>query len=133
MPRTNQDGKDIKLVLSWLRGRHISNQELAAALDLPPSSYERRKDADDYPSFEELGTLGTAFNIPPRVLQIAFGLLHLDEVILNPDEMHQYVEQGGGEAPPVFPTQPRGATTGTITRTERRRYRRPRRPDAAPH
>jgi hypothetical protein len=90
------DGKPIRRVLEWLLDRDLTDADMAAALDVHPSHYSRHKGDDDYPSFEELNTLGGYFHVSPRVLQIAFGLLDTDALILlTEDEMKQYLEQGG--------------------------------------
>jgi len=100
VPRTNQDGKNIKLVLEWLCRRHLPPIELAAALDIPPTNYSRRKDRDDFPNYDELGRFAGYFGLSALALQIAFGLRDKDELILlDADGMRQYVEQGGGENP----------------------------------
>jgi hypothetical protein len=52
------DGKPIRRVLEWLLNRDLTDADMAAALDVHPSNYSRHKDDDDYPSFEELTTLG---------------------------------------------------------------------------
>lgn len=131
MPRTNQDGKDIKIVLEWLCRRHLSEDDLAEALDVSSSKYGRRKNDDDFPSFEELGRFANHLNLSARALQIAFGYLDPNRVLLDDDEMRQYVEQGGGEAP-FF--QWRG-TTATRQKCEPPKVKRPRfmrRDDAPP-
>ena len=69
------DGKPIRRVLEWLLNRDLTDADMAAALDVHPSNYSRHKDDDDYPSFEELTTLGAYFHVSPKMLQIAFGLL----------------------------------------------------------
>ena len=97
MAQTNMDGKPIRRVLEWLLNRDLTDADMAAALDVHPSNYSRHKDDDGYPSFEELTTLGAYFHVSPRMLQIAFGLLDTDAlVLLDEDEMNQYLEQGGG-------------------------------------
>ena len=97
MARTNMDGKPIRRVLEWLLNRDLTDADIAAALDVHPSNYSRHKDDDGYPSFGELTTLGEHFHVSPRMLQIAFGLLDTDAlVLLDEDEMKQYLEQGGG-------------------------------------
>lgn len=114
MARTNQDGKSIKLVLEWLCHRHLPDTELAAALDIPPTNYYRRRDADEYPTYEELDRFANYFNLSARALQIAFGLRDQDELAwLDEEELRQYVEQGGGKNP-LSPTLRR--TTATTTR-----------------
>src|SRR5246127_614611 len=97
MARTNMDGKPIRRVLEWFQNCEPPAADRAAALDAHPSNYSRHKDDDGYPSFEELTTLGEHFHVSPRVLQIAFGLLDTDALILlDEEEMKQYLEQGGG-------------------------------------
>src|SRR6201992_4012108 len=97
MARTITDGKPIRRVLEWLLNRDLTDADMAAALDVPPSNYSRHKDDAGYPSFEELAALGEHFHVSPRMLQIAFGLLDADAlVLLDEDEMNQYLEQGGG-------------------------------------
>src|ERR1700739_1886611 len=97
MARTNMDGKPIRRVLEWLLNRDLTDADMAAVLDVHPSNYSRHKDDDGYPSFEELTTLGEHFRGSPRILQIAFGLLNTDALILlDEDEMKQFLEQGGG-------------------------------------
>ena len=91
------DGKQIRRVLEWLLNRDLTDADMAAALDVHASNYSRHKDDEGYPSFEELATLGKHFHVSPRMLQIAFGLLDPDVLILlDEDEMKQYLEQGGG-------------------------------------
>src|ERR1700740_1380665 len=105
MARTNMDGKPIRRVLGWLLNRDLTDADMAAALDVHPSNYSRHKGDEGYPSFEELATLGGYFHVSPRMLQIAFGLLDTDALILlDEDEMKQYLEQGGGNH-----TNPTGA------------------------
>lgn len=99
MPRTNQDGKDLKLVVGWLCGRTVSDAEMAEAVGIPTTNYSRRKDSDDFPSFEDLTHVGKHFHLNPLALQVAFGYLDLNMVLLDDDGLRQYVEQGGGEMP----------------------------------
>lgn len=101
MARTNMDGKSIKLVLRWLLNREdLQDADIAVAAGLTASTYSRRKDSDDFPSFEDLDKIGKHFDISSRVLQIAFGLRDVSElVILEDDEMRQYIEQGGANHP----------------------------------
>jgi hypothetical protein len=96
MPRLNRAGKDVGRVLEWLLNRDVPDGEIGSALNLAKATYSRRKDADDFPNFAELTTLGEHFGISPRVLQLAFGWRGEDElVLLDVDELHQYMEQAG--------------------------------------
>jgi hypothetical protein len=122
MSRTNLDGKSIKLVLQWLLNRDITDADLAAGLDIPPSNYSRHKDDDSYPSYEELQKLGGAFGISGRMLQIAFGLRGLDELMLLDDtEFRQWIEQGGGNHP--SPASTRTEVPAAQHRAHRLRYK----------
>ena len=104
MPRTNQDGKDIKLVCSWFSGRIVSDAEMADASGKSTTTYSRDKDKDEFPSFEELQQIALYFRLDPLMLQVAFGYLDINMVRLSDEGLRQYVEQGGGETP-TFPTR----------------------------
>lgn len=96
MPRLNQAGKDVRRVLEWLLNRDVPDSEIGSILGLSKATYSRRKDADDFPNFAELTTLGDALAISPRVLQIAFGWRGADELILlTVEEARQYLDQVG--------------------------------------
>lgn len=96
MPRLTRTGKELGRVLEWLLNRDVPDGEIASALNLAKATYSRRKDADDFPSYAELISLGEHFGLSARVLQIAFGWRGEDELILlDIDEMRQYLEQAG--------------------------------------
>lgn len=111
MARTNADGKDVRRVLEWLLNRSLTEVELADAVGLKPATYNRNKDNDDFPTFEDLKRFGEAFGLRPRPLQIAFGHRGLDELeFLDDVELRQYLEQGGANHPhpPLFVEVRRG-------------------------
>jgi len=142
MPRLNQAGKDIRRVLEWLLNRDVPDTEIGSILGLSKATYSRRKDADDFPSYVELTTLGEALGISPRMLQIAFGWRGDDElVLLDIDELRQYHEQAGpalwstsetlrqyieehGELPPAVEhgTDPFSATVRDFANALRNRF-----------
>lgn len=95
------DGKSLRLVLRWLLNREdLQDAEIATALGVTTSSYSRHKDDEDFPSFEELDKIGKHFDLSAKMLQIAFGVRSRNElVLLNDDEMRQYIEQGGANHP----------------------------------
>ena len=73
---------------------------MASALGIRPSNYARRKDQDDFPSFEELTRLGEHFDINPLVLQISFGFLPPDAIyLLDEAGLDSYRQLGGGDFP----------------------------------
>lgn len=129
MPRTNQDGKDIRLTIGWLLGRPLSDAEMAEALDIPAATYSRRKDQDEFPSFEELQLLADKFQLHALALQVAFGYLDTHVVLLDEVGMRQYMEQGGA----LLCTkrqQDEVLDDGLVSQSSR--VRRMRRPDAPP-
>lgn len=109
----------MKLVLGWLRAHTLSDAEMADALGLPTTNYSRRKDADDFPSFEELGQLAKHFKLSPLALQVAFGYLDPAVVLLDDDGLRQYIEQGGGARPSY--RQYDGELVGPTPRRHRRK------------
>lgn len=123
MPRTNQDGKDIRLVVSWLCGRFISDAEMAEALAIPTTNYSRRKSDGDFPSFEELNKLADSFSLSALALQVAFGYLDAGVVLLDDEGMRQYVQQGGGDTP-SFPQRRDGLVNCAPAAPAPRRRRR---------
>ena len=98
--RTNFDNKPIRRVLSWLTNTDLTDADLAEALEMPTTTFSRRKDDDEFPSFEELSTLAEHFKLSERALQITFGYLGLDAMILLDEKsMWEFNEQGGGNHP----------------------------------
>lgn len=97
MPRvTNGYGNPIDSVISWLLKRPVADKEMAKAIKVSGPTYSRRKNDDNFPSFEELQLLGKHFDISPRVLQIAFGHLEDDVVsLLDEAELYDYRRVGG--------------------------------------
>lgn len=105
MSRTNFDGKPIRRVLSWLTNQDLTDSDLAAALDMPTTTFSRRKEEDNFPSYEELTRFAMKFDVSHRVLHIAFGYREIDAlVLLTEREMREYLELGGGNHP--HPTMP---------------------------
>jgi phage repressor protein C with HTH and peptisase S24 domain len=80
MARHGRGGRGLKRVLEWLLDRDVIDAEIAAALNRPPATYSRRKEAADFPTFEELDLIGPAFGINARWLQVEFGYLEIEEL-----------------------------------------------------
>ncbi|QDH91878.1 hypothetical protein SEA_PHRAPPUCCINO_40 [Mycobacterium phage Phrappuccino] len=80
MPKNSREGRGLKRVLEWVLDRDIVDAEIAGALNKPPATYSRRKDAADFPTYEELDQIGRHFGINPRWLQVEFGYLEVAEV-----------------------------------------------------
>lgn len=73
---------------------------MAEALGIPTTNYSRRKDAEEFPSFEELARVAGHFGLSALALQVAFGYLDADMVVMDDEGAKQYIEQGGGDIPP---------------------------------
>lgn len=103
--RTNFDGKPIRRVLSWLTNRDLTDADLALALNMPTTTFSRRKEEESFPSYEEISMLADHFGVCPKSLHISFGHLDIDALVLLDEKgMWQYLEQGGGNHP--HPTMP---------------------------
>lgn len=100
---TNRGGRSLKLVLSWLLNRELTDTEIARALNVQKSYYSRHKDDADFPSFRELETLAFAFNLNPVALQVSFGHRDTEELILLDREgLRQYMEISGSDRNDVY-------------------------------
>jgi hypothetical protein len=85
MPRPNRARKTLKRILEWQLNSDITDAQLGAALGMPPATFSRRKDAEGFPTFEELERIGRALHVNPRWLQVEFGYLGKDELTEPPD------------------------------------------------
>lgn len=100
MPRTDAHGHEISQAIGWLLGRNVLDKEMADALGWTAATYSRNKDEESFPTFEQLNQLADCFQLSARVLQIWFGLLTEDTILLlNDDELVQYTRLGGGSHP----------------------------------
>ena len=88
MPKTDRDRRTIRLSLSRLLGKPVRDSEIADALDLPASSYSRRKDKPDFPTFDEVRQLADRMGVDETVLLVDFG--YLDIANLNSGLQERY-------------------------------------------
>lgn len=91
----SRGGRPIKLVLSWLINRELTDTEMAEALGVKKSYYSRHKDDENFPDFHDIEKLASHFGVDPIPLQISFGYRDAEEVILLDHEgLRQYLEIG---------------------------------------
>ncbi|WNG89948.1 XRE family transcriptional regulator [Mycobacterium sp. ITM-2016-00317] len=109
MPRTDENGRQLKALLDYLLDGEIDAKDLIDALGISSSTYYRRIKEADYPSAEELRLVADRFGLSYPDLQIQFGLMSRQEI-------WQYVE-ATGRTPAAVATQP---TTTTKADTGRR-------------
>jgi hypothetical protein len=87
MPRTDENGRQLKALLGYLLDGEIDAKEIYDALGVSSSTYYRRIKDHDYPNAEELRLVADRFNLNYPDLQVRFGLMTHHEV-------QRYVESG---------------------------------------
>ena len=80
MPRTDENGRQLKALLDYLLDGEIDAKDIYDALGTSSSSYYRRIKEDDYPNAEELRRVADRFSLSYPDLQIRFGLMSRQEV-----------------------------------------------------
>lgn len=81
MPRTDENGRELQAVLSYMLNRAVPATELTVALEISRSSYDRRSgSAPDYPNAEECRLVGEHFGRNPLELMAIFGLVSPGQV-----------------------------------------------------
>ncbi len=101
MPRTDENGRQLKALLDYLLDGEIDTKDIFDALGISSSTYYRRIKDADYPNAEELRLVADRFDLSYPDLQVQFGLMSRQEV-------WQYIQATG---------QPAGAAQGaTVTR-----------------
>ncbi|WP_263993427.1 XRE family transcriptional regulator [Mycolicibacterium fallax] len=122
MPRTDENGRQLKALLDYLLDGDIEAKDIYDALGTSSSTYYRRIKEPDYPDAEELRRVADRFGLSYPDLQVRFGLMTRQEVL-------NYVESlevsGGGRTTAVR------ESTRTHTRAPRLSELRPR-SDAPP-
>jgi len=72
--------------VSRLLSRGVRDSEMAVALDVSLSTFSRRKDKPDFPSYAELRQISQRFGVDETVLLVDFG--YVDVTSLN-DQLRQ--------------------------------------------
>ena len=80
MPRTDQNGKQLKALLDYLLDGEVEAKEIYDALGISSSTYYRRIKEDDYPNAEELRRVADRLNLSYPDLQVRFGLMSRREM-----------------------------------------------------
>ena len=80
MPRTDENGRQLKALLDYLLDGDIDAKDIYDALGISSSTYYRRIKEDDYPNAEELRRVADRFALSYPDLQIQFGLTSRQEV-----------------------------------------------------
>ena len=80
VPRTDENGRQLKALLSYLLDGEVEAKEIYDALGISSSTYYRRIKEADYPTAEELRRVADRFHLSYPDLQIRFGLMSRQEV-----------------------------------------------------
>jgi hypothetical protein len=80
MPRTDENGRQLKALLDYLLDGEIDAKDIYDALGISSSTYYRRIKDEDYPNAEELRRVADRFALSYPDLQIQFGLMSRQEV-----------------------------------------------------
>jgi hypothetical protein len=128
VPRTDENGRQLKALLDYLHDGDIDAKDIYDALGTSSSTYYRRIKEDDYPNAEELRRVADRFNLNYPDLQIQFGLM-------SREELWNYIESapfsGGTALDTITEAETTTTTTPKSTKPPRLAELKPR-PDAPP-
>lgn len=108
MPRTDENGRQLKALLDYLLDGEIDAKDIFDALGISSSTYYRRIKEADYPNAEELRCISDRFGLSYPDLQIQFGLMSRQEV-------WQYIE-ATGSGPLAVATLPETTAKSEVKR-----------------
>lgn len=80
VPRTDENGRQLKALLDYLMDGDVEAKHIYDALGVSSSTYYRRLKEPDYPNAEELRRVADRFDLSYPDLQIRFGLMSRQEV-----------------------------------------------------
>jgi hypothetical protein len=80
MPRTDENGRQLKALLDYLLDGEVEAKDIYTALGTSSSTYYRRIKEPDYPSAEELRQVADTFGLSYPDMQIRFGLMTRQEL-----------------------------------------------------
>jgi hypothetical protein len=80
VPRTDENGRQLKALLDYLLDGDVEAKDIYDALGISSSTYYRRIKEQDYPDAEELRRVSDRFALSYPDLQIRFGLMSRQEV-----------------------------------------------------
>ena len=81
MPRTDENGRQLKALLDYLLDGEIDAKDVYDALGVSSSTYYRRIKEQGYPDAEELRQVADRFGLSYPDLQVRFGLMSHEEVL----------------------------------------------------
>lgn len=110
VPRTDENGRQLKALLDYLLDGDVEAKDIYDALGTSSSTYYRRIKEADYPDAEELRRVSDRFGISYPDLQIRFGLM-------SEQEVRSYIESSSTTGPALREVSDTRVTTRTTHRT----------------
>jgi hypothetical protein len=80
VPRTDENGRQLKALLDYLLDGEVDAKNIYDALGVSSSTYYRRIKEEGYPDAEELRRVADRFALSYPDLQVRFGLMSHQEV-----------------------------------------------------
>ena len=80
VPRTDDNGRQLRALLHYLLDGQLKTQQVYRALGISSSSYYRRIREDDYPNADELHKIANRLGLSFADLQIRLGFITREEL-----------------------------------------------------
>ena len=80
MPRTDENGRQLRALLNYLLDGRITNQQIYQALGISSSGYYRRIKQDDFPNADELHKIADRFRLSFPDLQVRLGFVTREDL-----------------------------------------------------
>ncbi len=80
MPRTDENGRQLRVLLDYLLDGQLTTKQMHEALGISSSSYHRRIRDDDYPNADELHKIATRFHLSFTDLQVRLGFVTREDL-----------------------------------------------------
>jgi hypothetical protein len=80
VPRTDENGRQLRALLNYLLDGHITNQQVYQALGISSSGYYRRIKHDDFPNADELHKIANKFRLSFTDLQVRLGFVTQEDL-----------------------------------------------------
>jgi DNA-binding Lrp family transcriptional regulator len=75
VPRTDENGRQLRALLNYLLDGRVSNRQIYQALGVSSSGYYRRIKQDDFPNADELHKIADRFQLSFTDLQVRLGFV----------------------------------------------------------
>jgi len=80
VPRTDENGRHLGALLSYLLDGRVTNRQMYRALGISSSGYYRRVKQDDFPNADELHKIADKFGLSFTDLQVRLGFVTREDL-----------------------------------------------------